>query len=51
MKDFRPHSERFCDVALTVKFYCDRRRKIFEYGASHRLFLPEIYYCDILVLL
>ena len=19
----RPHSERFCDVALTVKFYCD----------------------------
>ena len=21
--DSRPHSERFCDVALTVKFYCD----------------------------
>ena len=19
----KPHSERFCDVALTVKFYCD----------------------------
>ena len=23
ISNMRPHSQRFCDVALTVKFYCD----------------------------